>query len=245
MAPGKKSKYELSSCEFCGIGRLCLSENLLGGDLRQLKPVVERRFGVGRKEPLFRAHTKQSAIYVVKSGSLKTCEFDIDGDEQVLDFHLPGDVIGLEDLSRGAHEADAVALEDSWICAVPVPRLGAGNIDGSLVFREMFAVVCRKLARQQEMIRQLGKAEATERLAGFLLDLSGRLRDRGMDGREFRLSMARADIASYLRTTLETISRAFGVLQRAGSVEVSGKSVRIVDPEALAGHSRVKNSVTS
>ncbi|MDX1571015.1 MAG: helix-turn-helix domain-containing protein [Xanthomonadales bacterium] len=234
----KISKLALTSCEYCGIGRLCLSNNLLGGDLQELKPVVERRFPIAKKQRLFTAQTKQQAIYVVKSGSLKTCEVDIDGDEQILDFYLPGDVLGLEDLSRGKHCADAIALEDSWLCSVPAPRLSPDSMEGSLIFREMFSVVCHKLARQQEMIHQLGKAEATERLASFLLDLSRRLKDRGLNGGEFRLSMDRADIASYLRTTLETVSRAFSNLQRQGCIKVSGKSVRIVELDQLIEHAQ-------
>lgn len=230
----KQKPLELESCQYCGIGSLCLSEELVGGNLQGLKPVVEQRYQVGRREFLFRARARQSAIYVVKSGSLKTCDVDVDGDEQVLDFYLPGDVLGLEDLSTGFHGANAVALEPSWICVVPLSRLGEDAVSDLGMIKEMYSVVCQMLTRQREITRQLGKTEATTRLAAFLLDISDRLRNRRLPDDSFRLSMDRTDIASYLRTTLETVSRSFGVLQKQGLIEVSAKSVTLLDRRGLA-----------
>ena len=224
---------ELESCQFCGIGSLCLSEELVGGNLQGLKPVVQQRFQVKRRDFLFRARNRQNAIYVVKSGSLKTCDVDVDGDEQVLDFYLPGDVIGLEDLSAGHHGANAVALEPSWICVVPLVRLGSDSVGDLTMIKEMYSVVCQMLTRQREITRQLGKSEATARLAAFLLDISDRLRDRRLPDDRFKLSMDRTDIASYLRTTLETVSRSFGVLQKQGLIKVSAKSVLLCNRQGL------------
>jgi CRP/FNR family transcriptional regulator len=224
---------ELESCQFCGIGSLCLSEGLVGGNLQSLKPVVQQRFQVKRRENLFRARSRQSSIFVVKSGSLKTCDVDVDGDEQVLDFYLPGDVLGLEDLSTGQHGANAVALEPSWICAVPLSNLGDGAVSDLGMVKEMYSVVCQMLTRQREITRQLGKSEATVRLGAFLLDISNRLSERRLPADQFRLSMDRTDIASYLRTTLETVSRSFSVLQKKGLIQVSAKAVSVTDREGL------------
>ena len=233
MADRRPTPLELESCEYCGIGRLCLSAQLVGGDLQTLKPVVERRFGVRRRQRLYELGARQQALYVVKAGTFKTCEIDADGDEQVLDFYLPGDVLGLEDLSTQRHESDAVALEDSWICAMPVDRMHQGPVADAVMLREMFAVVCRKLSHQREIIHRLGKADATARLAHFLLELSNRFERRHLPGDRFRLPMDRTDIASYLRTTLETVSRSFTTLQQEGCVDVRAKSVAIIDHQAL------------
>ena len=229
----REKPLELESCQYCGIGSLCLSEELVGGNLQGLKPVVQHRFQVERRDFLFRARARQNAIYVVKSGSLKTCDVDVDGDEQVLDFYLPGDVMGLEDLITGFHGANAVALEPSWICVVPLSRLGEDAVSDLSMIKEMYSVVCQMLTRQREITRQLGKTEATIRLAAFLVDISDRLRNRRLPDDSFRLSMDRTDIASYLRTTLETVSRSFGVLQKQGLINVSAKLVTLRDRQGL------------
>ncbi|MEM9304527.1 MAG: helix-turn-helix domain-containing protein [Pseudomonadota bacterium] len=224
---------ELQSCEDCGIGRLCLSSNLLGGNLQELKPFIGNQFTVQRRERLFDAYSPQRALYVVRAGSFKTCEIDADGDEQVLEFYLPGDVLGLEDLLQRRHRADAVALEESSICTVPLDRFGQDDESDSIIFREMFSVMCCKLGEQRQLIHQLGKADATARLASFLLHLSDRLAERNLPARQFRLSMGRTDIASYLRSTLETASRSFSALQREGFIHVRGKNVQIIDDPAM------------
>lgn len=228
----RQRPVELQSCRDCGIGRLCLSPSLLGGDLQELKPFVGEQFTLARRDRLFAAHTSQRALYVVRAGSLKTCEVDADGDEQVLEFHLPGDVLGLEDLAVRQHRSDAVALEETSVCSVPLDRFGE-DATNSVVFREMFMVVCCKLQQQRQLIHQLGKADVTARLAAFLLHLSDRLHDRKLPADRFRLSMGRTDIASHLRTTLETVSRSFGALQRRGLIAVRGKHVEIIDRDGI------------
>ena len=57
--------------------------------------------------------------------------------------------------------------------------------------------------------------------------------ERNLPARQFRLSMGRTDIASYLRSTLETVSRSFSALQREGFVHVRGKNVQIIDEPAM------------
>ena len=222
----------LQSCSDCGIGRLCLSSSLLGGDLQDLKPFIGQQFKLARRERLFDAHTPQKALYVIRAGSMKSSEIDADGDEQVLEFYLPGDVVGLEDLMTRHHRADAVALEETSICTVPLERF-EDQSDGNGVFREMFSVMCCKLSHQRQLIHQLGKADVTARLAAFLMHLSERLADRNLPSNRFRLSMGRTDIASHLRTTLETVSRSFGVLQRQGLIKVRGKHIEILDREGM------------
>ena len=76
--------------------------------------------------------------------------------------------------------------------------------------------------------------EAIERVAGFLLNVSGRLQIRGVRGREFRLSMNRDDIAAYLGLRSETVSRCFTELGRRGWIKVRAKRVQILADGALA-----------
>jgi len=216
---------QLQSCELCGIGRLCLSSTLLGGDLQDLKPVVRRRFCVPRGESLFVAGQAQHAIYVLRSGSFKSCDIDSEGQEQVTEFALPGDVLGLEDSEDACHHCYAVALESSWVCEIPLQSLQSQVFSSAELSRQIFSVLCMKVRQQREMLRQLGKADATSRVATFLLGLSKRYQRRRLPHGKFRISMDRGDIANYLGMKLETVSRSFSTLQKEGLIKVHGKSV--------------------
>lgn len=68
----------------------------------------------------------------------------------------------------------------------------------------------------------------------FLHSLSERLEHAGYNGSEFRLSMSREDIASYLGLALETVSRLLTRLADDGVIAVERRRLRILDPAALA-----------
>jgi CRP/FNR family transcriptional regulator len=52
---------------------------------------------------------------------------------------------------------------------------------------------------------------------------------RGISGVDFRLSMSRSDIASYLGLASETVSRILMKLQKLGMINIRNKQVKISD----------------
>ena len=59
----------------------------------------------------------------IKSGSVKTFVTNQTGEEQILNFHGPGDIIGLDGLPSNQHSSTALSLETSSACAVPIYKL--------------------------------------------------------------------------------------------------------------------------
>ena len=68
------------------------------------------------------------------------------------------------------------------------------------------------------------------RLAAFLLDLPV---VTGSAGPGVRLPWPKQDVASYLGTTPESLSRALDRLQKSGTIRVTGGAVDLQDPAAL------------
>jgi CRP/FNR family transcriptional regulator len=66
-------------------------------------------------------------------------------------------------------------------------------------------------------------------MAAFLVDLGDRYAARGLSGTEFRLSMARADIANYLRLAAETVSRVLGRFRAQKLITIDGRRVALTD----------------
>jgi CRP/FNR family transcriptional regulator len=91
----------------------------------------------------------------------------------------------------------------------------------------------KEILQDQELLMLLGKKTAEERLATLLLSLSTRFRERGFSATEFRLSMSRNDIGNYLGLAVETVSRLFTRFQEQGLLEANGKSVHLLDLDAL------------
>ena len=74
-------------------------------------------------ETLHRAGDRFDAIYVVRSGFLKTVSVDRTGEEQVLAFPMGGDVIGLDGLDTERYASDVVALDASHVAVVSFARI--------------------------------------------------------------------------------------------------------------------------
>ena len=83
------------------------------------------------------------------------------------------------------------------------------------------------------MMQLLGSMCAEKRVATFLLDLTQRLRERGGPETSLVLPMTREEIGSCLGLKLETVSRMFSKLRKAGVLEVTQRQVQLVDLAAL------------
>lgn len=224
-------------CGTCPLPDLCSDESHALPDVLVECAVERRRLSAG--ENLYMAGEPRAAVWVVSQGWLKTCALDEHGAEQVLAFHGPGDVLGLERLDQATYEDFAVAVDAAHVCRVPVPRLTRRLADTPALWKDIVAVAAAQIARAHEIHRVLGQLQMNQRLAWFLLDQAG-----GPDGCDLiiRLHMQRQDIASFLGMTLESVSRGLGALQREGLVEVCGRMVRIRDRirlrQRLASHTR-------
>ncbi len=71
---------------------------------------------------MFRTGDPFDSLYAVRSGSIKTVVVHDGGREQVTGLMLAGDALGLHGIGDGAHTYDAIALEDSSVCASPLMR---------------------------------------------------------------------------------------------------------------------------
>jgi len=77
---------------------------------------------------------------------------------------------------------------------------------------------------------QLGRMNADQRIATFLLSLS----ERTDTGDMIRLPMTRLDIADHLGLTIETVSRTIGKLTSIGLIVLRNlNNIRILDRDAL------------
>jgi CRP/FNR family transcriptional regulator, anaerobic regulatory protein len=222
-------------CGSCPLPALCddpqasgLSGALLDSvrDQRQLAPGAA----------LYQAGQKRCSIWVISTGALKTCELDLDGREQVVGFHVAGEVLGIERIEVPAHRGFAVALEPTRLCRVPLSRLLARLGSVPELWRDVLGIAGRQIAQARRMHRVLGQLQSGQRVAWFLLEGPGLERSRCECSGEWvvHLPMQRQDIASFLGMTLETVSRSFSALHRERLITVDGRVIRILNPARLA-----------
>ena len=186
-----------------------------------------------RGDRLFRHGEPFDAIHMVRSGTIKTCTISPSGDEQVIGFHTPGNLIGLDAIQVGRHQSSAIALETASVCSLPYEalcRLG-GRVPH--VQRRLLAKMSQKICDDGRRLAMLAMRGAGQRMASFLIGLVDIRCSRGLQRGEIPLPMPRADIASYLVLAVETVSRSLSRQQEAGLIEVHRNRIRILDEPAL------------
>ena len=223
-----------AACATCNLYELCLPHGMKDADVAELERIVSRGRPIGRGRALFRINEPFRAIYVPRSGAVKTYTLGADGGEQIVGFHLPGEVIGLDGMVEHRHQVTAEALEIASVCEVPFDLLEHAAARVPALQHQLMRLMSREIAGKEQQLLTLGDHSPERRLALLLLDLSQRFMHRGFSASEFNLPMSRQDIAAYLRLAAETVSRAFGKLQREGLIEVSGRLVRIASTADLS-----------
>ncbi len=221
------------ACKHCNLFQLCLLAGLAEADLALLESIIERGRLFRRGDHLFQVGERFRVVCAVKSGSVKTY-FPLDGGgEQVVGFHLPGELLGLDAINAETHQCNAKALGTTSVCELPFDRLeGLASVVKS-VQRQMVRIMSKQISYDQAARAIHGKRHAEGRLAAFLLNLSTRFEQRGFSPLEFNLAMSRLDIGSYLGLAEETVSRLFTRFQKDGVVAVQRKYVCIRDLDRL------------
>ena len=219
----------------CTLRELCLPAGIAADDLERLDRIVKRRRQVVRKERLFSAGSELKALYVAREGSFKTVALSEDGQQQVIGFHLPGELMGLDALAAGRHRCDAEALESAGVCEVPLEDLQRVAAQVPALQHQLLRVIGGSMGRDQDHMEMLGRRQADERVLLFLHGLMERYRTLGRSDDLLVLSMSREDIASYLGLVIETVSGSFGGLQDDGVIAVDGRQVRVLDSARFAG----------
>jgi CRP/FNR family transcriptional regulator len=226
------------ACRHCSLFALCLPVGVGHADLELLERVIKRRRLLKRGGHLFRSGDRFHSVFAVKSGSIKTYLTIGPQDEKVTGFMLPGELLGLDAIGTGHYQASARALEDSSFCEVPFDRLEELAREVPSMQQQMLRIMSSQLRHDQQMQVLHCKKCAPARLAAFLVGLSTRLAGRGLSAAEFRLSMSRDDIASYVGLAKETVIRLFAQFQQRELVSIRRRHLRIHDLcalQALAG----------
>jgi CRP/FNR family transcriptional regulator, anaerobic regulatory protein len=222
-----------TSCEHCALNGVCLPEGLAGKARSEFTALIFQHRRLQAGQALFRAGEVFNNLYFVKTGSLKTVVLLDDGREQVTGFHFPGDALGVDAITSPTHPSEAIALEDTYVCAIPFAQLTrlSQRVEHLQIYVQR--LLAREVVRDQGLMLLLGRMHADERVAAFLINISRRFKARGYSAVEFTLSMAREEIGNYLGLTMETVSRCFSRLRSAGVLSAENRHVRILKPDAL------------
>lgn len=221
------------SCGQCNLNELCFPHGMNLDEMDKLDAVVEQRKPLQKGEHLYREGDDAHALYAVRSGSVKTLVESPNGDEQLVGFHLPGELLGLDGFMDDQHACTAIALETTSVCVMPMPKLEHLCTTLPGLQHQMRRIMGKEVTEEHQKLLMLGKMSAEEKIATFILSISRRMEERHWKATEFVLSMPRQDIANYLGLAVETVSRLFAQFQEAGIIHVDRRRISILNLQRL------------
>jgi CRP/FNR family transcriptional regulator len=222
---------DINPCSACPVRSLSVCSALEQEELRRLAEILTN-MKVEPGHTMFSEGDKADMLFNVTSGTMKLYKLLPDGRRQITGFLLAGDFMGLSVNDTYAYSAESVT--QATLCRFPRRRLEALLEDYPKMQRRLFAMASNELAAAQDQMLLLGRKNAKERIASFLLLLSQRAVRRGFKDNPVHVPMSRSDIADYLGLTTETVSRTFTQLKTSNVIALmEGGKVRINDRDAL------------
>ena len=177
----------------------------------------------GEKEPA-------EFVYHITSGAVRSYKLLSDGRRQIGAFHLAGDVFGLE--NGPIYRFTTEAVVDTTVRVMKRSSLDVVAKRDLPLVQNLLKMTTSDLRHAEDHVLLLGRKNAVERVASFLLDMDRRLMKAGF----LSLPMSRRDIADYLGVTLETVSRVLSQLQTEGILTFLGghRQILLLDRKRLA-----------
>ena len=167
-------------------------------------------------------------VYKVVYGVVRVSKLLPDGRRQISAFHIPGEMFGFE--ADEVHHASAEAVGPTKVIAFKWEGVRGMEKQPANFVRELLSRTVLGLSHTQNHLLLLGRKNALERVAAFLLEMNARTGGSSI----LDLAMPRHDIADYLGLTLETVSRMLAELKDMGTITLeSARRVHLLDKAAL------------
>jgi CRP/FNR family transcriptional regulator len=195
----------------------------------------ERRFVPAGAE-LFAEGETSDNLYVVLDGWLFLHRILEDGRRQILDFSLPGAVLGYHACPDTPFTFSAEAITDAEVATIPISRVSDLLRRGSASALPLLEAANESLLGAFDTLTDVGRRTAREAVAHFLLRMGRRIRSLGGSNVNDPLSfpLNQEHIGDALGLTSVHVCRTLGKLRKDGLVDVGHGRLRIIDADALA-----------
>lgn len=224
-------------CETCAVREQAICSALDPAEVDALS-VIGRRRSLEAGQSLIWEGDESLLVANVIEGVLKLSTGTQDGRELIVGVVYPSDFIGRPFGSTTRHTV--TALTDARVCVFTRADFDGFAKSHPALEHKLLTRTLTELDRTRRWMLLLGRKDAEEKIATFLLDMSERLAGVARENcgaaalDRFELPFSRQQVADILGLTIETVSRQLTALKRAGLIELpSRRAVVIRDRTAL------------
>ena len=236
-----KSRESLAiDCKHCMVRHVCLAQDISIADIEELNSLITHVRCIEKKNHVYHLHDPLNNLYAIHSGSCKEYGIDSNGNEFIVNFYFPGDIIGLETISTQRYLYYMTALEDLELCVLPLNKFLKTMHRKPNIMRRVLHLASVKM--QYERSVRLGST-AHERVCDFLLNIVNRMYQRKPNETEICLPMSQIEISNFLGIAYETVNRVFQNLKKKNIIVMRNKTLEVLDLGRLEDLGKLDYSV--
>ncbi|WP_099353961.1 Crp/Fnr family transcriptional regulator [Fredinandcohnia onubensis] len=219
------------SCQSCNhmktscISRVPIFNHLNENEMAEISQVAVRK-RLKKGELLFHSDELSEHLFIVHKGLVKMYRITENGKEQIIRFVEEGDFIGeLSLFSKSTTTSFAEAMEDTEVCTIHQKDIHQLLLSYPTISLKILEEITSRLHESESHIEKLNSQDVEKRVASYLVELI-----EGQDGESMtiQLPIRKADVASYLGTSQETLSRRLSAFQNQGLIELKGQRKIII-----------------
>lgn len=190
-----------------------------------------RSMSYKKGEVIYRAGDESDSLFIVNRGKIRIYRLSESGKEQLVRILNPGDFTGEHALfSESIHESYAEAVVNTDVCMIRRSDLQEYLLKYPSISLKILNEFASRLAQSEKQTTRFATEHVERRIALFLTECL----DQNVLSNELQLPMSKKDLASYLGTTPETISRKLTDLEEQGYIKQKPqRTIEIVDLDGL------------
>ncbi len=231
----EKTRVVSVDCFKCAARGNGLCTEMTAADLAKIKrfKLGDRRIVAGKD--IFGPGTPSDAIYNLVEGWAFRYSLLEDGRRQILDFVLPGAVLGFHP-AKGARATYGVqALTDAVVCAIPTKNLVRLSHEIPETGLRLAWLTARDRSLAYDHLTSIGRQSARERVAHLILELFIRYRAQwpGHRAEEMHLPLTQEHVGDATGLTSVHVNRVLQDLRKEGVLEFHYRRLRVLNPDRL------------
>jgi CRP-like cAMP-binding protein len=226
--------HPIHECSTACTQNICVSQvpifNHLEGDQMDEIMATVQSVSLKKGEFIYHAGDRSNSLHIVSTGKVRIYRLSDTGKEQLVRILKPGDFTGeLAVFRNDVHEAYAEAMTNTQICTIHQSDLQDLLLKYPSISLKILAEFSKRLDQSEKQTTRFATEKVETRIALFLAEC---LEDSQTN--EFSLPMSKKNLASYLGTTPETISRKLAEFENLGLIKQKAhKMIEIVDLDEL------------
>jgi CRP/FNR family transcriptional regulator, nitrogen oxide reductase regulator len=209
---------------FSGLPRQSLDE-IRGRSFR-------KRFAAG--EVVLRQDDPAKNLFVVVMGQLRVAQTTADGQQVIIRYTGPGDLVGYSVLSsRDRYASTATAIEDTHVMGWSASSVAQLMETHPGIALNALSIIGARYQELQDRLREHATENVERRIAHAVLRLARQAGRRTPQGLEIAFPLSRQDLAEMAGTTLHTVSRTMSAWEERNLVYSQRRRVVVTQPNLL------------